>query len=129
MRTPAVLLLLAATTFAQHAVKQLRCPATVQYRIARDLNGDGITDLGIVTGKEVWVWDGRRGNPRTDPDRKLTMPDGAALFHVGPLNTKDGNKGESIVVRTPRGYYELQPEGEPKFIAPSGEGIPAHSAL
>ncbi|HEX5135602.1 MAG TPA: VCBS repeat-containing protein [Planctomycetota bacterium] len=114
------LLLLAASAAAAPDLLELSCPPQISYRVYRDLDHDGMEDLIAVGEREAWLWHGR-ARPGKEPDAKLVMPQGAALFDVGP----DDAKEQAFVVRTAQGYFALRPGAEPEALPhPSGPGLP-----
>jgi hypothetical protein len=120
----APLLLFAATAAAAPELVELKCPPKISYRVYRDLDHDGMEDLIVVGEREAWYW---RGRPRIggEPDGKLAIPSGAALFDVGPAEAKV----QSLVVRTAEGYFALRPDEAPESLPhPSGPGLPPSPA-
>jgi len=116
----APLLLLAAGAAAEPELIELSCPPQIAYRVYRDLDHDGKEDLIAVGEHEAWLWHGR-ARPGTAPDAKLVLPEGAALFDVGPSDAKE----QALVVRTAKGYFALKPGAEPESLPhPSGPGLP-----
>jgi hypothetical protein len=110
-----VLLLLAAAAAAQHTVTELTCPADIQYRIARDVDGDGFDDLLLVTSREVWVFRGSERGLRRQPDRKSALPQGTALFHIGLR----GGPRPQFLFRTAAAYF-----AGGNRVGPAGPGLP-----
>jgi hypothetical protein len=116
----AALLLLAATAAAAPEVVELACPAKVSYRVFRDLDHDGKDDVLAVGGREAWLWRGRE-RLKAEPDARFAMPEGAAIFDVGPADAKE----QSLVVRTAKGYFALRAGGAPEPLPhASGPGLP-----
>ncbi|MGQ0613498.1 MAG: FG-GAP repeat domain-containing protein [Planctomycetaceae bacterium] len=122
-RALAALLLLAAAARAGHEVAEVEAPPVVDYRVARDLDGDGKTELLLMTPKEAWFWRGRAGHPPARPDEILSLPEGAALFDFAALPETPGE--ERLLVRTHTGIYALGP-GFParRTELPAGPGLP-----
>jgi len=122
-----VLLLLALPAFAEgYEVATLECPESVDYRVCRDLDGDGVTDLALLAAGKAWIWKGRTGRFPAAPDVRLTLPEGAALFDFG---SPRGLPGEELVVRTRAAYWAVPWTGEPVRLAmPSGPGLPDSTA-
>jgi hypothetical protein len=120
----APLLLLAAGAAAAPELLELSCPPQVSYRVTRDLDHDGKDDLIVVGEHEAWLWHGRERMEK-EPDVKFVLPEGTALFDVGPEEAKE----QALVVRTAEGYFALRP-GEPaeKLPQASGPGLPASPA-
>ena len=58
MRIALALLFSAGLGAADHIVQELRCPPEIQYRVVRDLDGDGKDELTIVTRRALWTWKG-----------------------------------------------------------------------
>jgi len=118
------LLLLAGSAAAAPELLELSCPPRVLYRVYRDLDHDGFEDLIAVGEHEAWLWHGRK-KIAAEPDTKLALPEGAALFDVGPGEAKE----QALVVRTARGYFALRPGAAPEELPhPSGPGLPAAPA-
>jgi len=116
----APLLLLAATAAAAPELVELTSPPKVSYRVFRDLDHDGKDDLIAVGEREAWLWRGRE-RPVAEPDARFAMPEGAALFDVGPADAKE----QSLVVRTAKGYFALRPGEDPEPLPhASGPGLP-----
>ncbi|MHC4958844.1 MAG: FG-GAP repeat domain-containing protein [Planctomycetota bacterium] len=115
MKPLAALLMLAAAALAQHGVTELACPSGIQYRIARDIDGDGFDDLLLVTAREVWVYRGTATGMRRQPDRKNALPRGTALFHIGLR----GGPRPQFLFRTAAAYFA----GENR-VGPAGPGLP-----
>lgn len=125
MRAALLLLLCAAAVRAEHVVVELECPADAPYRVARDLNGDGLDDLILVTGKEAWLWYGRRGAFPRAPDARMPLPEGTAFFDVGP----SGAAAQHLVARNAGGYWAVRPGVAPERLEPaSGFGLPPNPA-
>ena len=125
MRRLVPLLLLAAAAAAEHVAVELECPADAPYRVARDLDGDGLDDLLLVTGSEAWLWHGRREGFRRAPDARMPLPKGTAFFDVGPA----GAAKQHLVARTAGGYFAVRPGAEPERLAlASGFGLPPNPA-
>jgi hypothetical protein len=118
-----VVLLLAAAANGQEAV-ELRCPQGLEYRVLRDLDGDGLCDILAVTATEACFWAGSAKAIGAEPDARRALPQGAALFDVGHV----GGSGVELVVRTHDAYWALAlPRGpERRLERPSGAGLPAH---
>jgi len=115
------LLLLAATAAAGPELVELSCPPRVSYRIYRDLDHDGLDDLILVGEHEAWLWHGRT-HFAPEPDTKFKLPEGVALFDVGPQEAKE----QALVVRTAKGYFALRAGAEPEPLPhASGPGLPA----
>lgn len=116
MRAAVVLLLLALPAAADHVVQELRCPAGIQYRVVRDLDGDGKDELTIVTRTGLWIWKGG-ARIKAEPTSKRDLPKGTALFHVGHL---DGAT-QTFLFRTAEKYFGadfgLSGPGLPKRVA------------
>ena len=110
--------LLIVLIVAQHEVTELRCPEQVNHRVARDLDGDGIDDLMVISGKEAWIWHGRRRGFPAGPDRRIRFEDGAAMFDV---------HGGELIVRYPERYRALYPKPRTLPYA-SGPGLPPKAA-
>jgi len=120
MRRLGIGLLFACAASAAPEVLELSCPPLVSYRVYRDLDHDGREDLIVVGEREAWLWHGGT-RIRAEPDEKLAMPDGAALFDVGPAEAKE----QSLVVRTAGGYFALKAGAAPEALPhPSGPGLP-----
>jgi len=120
MRRLGIGLLLACAASAAPEVLELSCPPRVSYRVYRDLDHDGCDDLIAVGEREAWVWHGGILIP-TLPDAKLALPEGAALFDVGPAEAKE----QTLVVRTAGGYFALRGGETPEPLPhPSGPGLP-----
>ncbi len=117
LKNIAVLGLLSSGLLAQQPqVVELECPRGITYRIARDLDGDGLAEFLVVTKKEVWIWKGRRESQSRAPDRKLALPEGTALFDVAH---------GGIVARTADAYWQLAADGKRTRLAiKSGPGLP-----
>jgi hypothetical protein len=115
------LLVIAAPVLA-HEVLELRCPTGVEYRVVRDLDGDGLADILVVTATEAWYWRGTRGAMGAEPDARRSLPGGAAIFDVGHA----GGTSQELVVRTHEAYWALPlPRGVLRRLeAPSGRGLP-----
>jgi len=118
-----VLFLLTAPAAAQTwEVNSVACPEEVQYRAFRDLDGDGKDDLVLLTAAEAWVWKGRPGRFPEQPDAKLRLPRGAALFDFGRPR---GGGADELVVRTKAAYWAVPLAGDAARLAmPSGPGLP-----
>jgi hypothetical protein len=115
------LLLLAALSAAEPDVLEISCPSKVTHRVYRDLDHDGMDDLILVGEREAWIWKGRKAIGR-EPDAKLPLPEGAALFDVGPPEARE----QSLVVRTAAAYFALRPGAPAETLkTPSGPGLPA----
>jgi len=115
-----LVLLLAAAARAQHVVRELDCPPRVDYRVLRDLDGDGLDDLLLVSAGEIWLWRGRAEPISKAPDVRMRMPERAAMFDVA-----DGG----VTVRTPDAYWALVPGAAPRRLERrSGPGLPPHPA-
>ena len=102
----------------QHEVTELNCPDQVDHRVARDLNGDGIDDLMVISGKAAWIWHGRANGFPAAPDQRIRLEDGAAMFDV--------YLGE-LIVRYPKHYKAMYPKRRTLPYA-SGPGLPADSS-
>ena len=126
MRWALLLLLAAPAVAAEFEIVSLECPKSIDYRVHRDLDGDGRTDLVLLTPTEAWIWKGRPTGFPARPDAKVSLPKGAAMFDFGrPRDTK----GEELIVRTSDAYWALPWSGEPaKLAMPSGPGLPARSS-
>jgi hypothetical protein len=120
------LALLAAVATAEHAIVELKCPEKVGYRVLRDLDGDGLDDLLLVTSTEARLWRGRRDAAfPAEADVSWRLPEGAALFDVGPPDAKR----QRPVVRTAAAYWALNPDGGAERLEnASGPGLPARPA-
>lgn len=119
------LALLAAAAAAEHSVVELRCPEKVSYRIVRDFEGDGLDDLLLVTHRDARLWRGRRGAFPAEADVSWRLPEGTALFDVGPPDAKR----QRLVVRTAAAYWALGLDGKAERLpVASGPGLPAHPA-
>jgi len=127
MRILAKLLLVAAPAFGgEFDIVTLDCPARIDYRVTRDLDGDGTTDLLLVTAREAWFWNGRTGAFPKKPDVILKLPEGAALFDIGHVGVV---KHEQLVVRTHDAYWSIPLTGDAQRLAmPSGPGLPVAPA-
>jgi hypothetical protein len=120
-----VLALLAVVAAAEHTIVELRCPEKVSYRVVRDLEGDGLDDLLLVTQGEARLWRGRRGAFPADADVTWRLPEGAALFDVGPPDAEQ----QRPVVRTAAAYWALNLDGKAeRLTTASGPGLPARPA-
>jgi hypothetical protein len=120
-----VLTLLAAAAAAEHAVVELNCPEKVSYRVLRDFDGDGLDDLLLVTHRDARLWRGRQGAFPRDADVSWRLPEGTALFDVGPPDAAR----QRLVVRTAAAYWALNPDGEAERLEnASGPGLPARPA-
>jgi hypothetical protein len=118
MRLFSFFLLCASAWSLDYEVRTIRAPRSFDYRIARDVDGDGLNDLVIVTGNEVWLWRGKRAGPGAEPDLKRALPKGAALFDFESANGP-------LIVRTHDAYWSVPWKGEPvKHAMPSGPGLP-----
>jgi len=116
------LLAVATVAFAGHEAIPLDGPAEVAYAIARDCDGDGRDDIVAVARGEVWYWRGRGGPFAAAPDARVALPEGTALFDLGP--TGEGNALE-FVARTAAGYWALPFHGDPRRLPhASGPGLP-----
>jgi len=123
----AALFLFAAAARAGHEVVEIDAPPVVDYRVARDLDGDGKMELLLMTPKEAWFWRGRAGRPPARPDAIVKLPDGAALFDFAALPEKPGE--EQILVRTHSGIYAVGPGSpERRIDLPAGPGLPPSPA-
>ena len=66
------LLLLALPAFADgYEVATLECPESIDYRVCRDLDGDGIKDLALVAAGKAWIWKGTDGRFPKAPDVRI----------------------------------------------------------
>jgi hypothetical protein len=120
-----ILALLAVAAAAEHTVVELHCPEKVSYRVLRDLDGDGLDDLALVTNREALYWRGRRGAFPKDADVIWRLPEGTALFDVGP----PGAARQRLVARTATAYWALNPDGRSERLAhASGPGLPMRPA-
>ena len=128
MRVCAALLLLccAAVAGMEFDIVELDGPEHVSYRILRDLDGDGLDELMLVTPTEIWLWNGRKEGLRPKPDRVLKLPAGAALFDVTDI---DGTpQSREILVRTGIGWWVVPTAGDPRRLGyPAGLGLPHNS--
>lgn len=121
MRRALAVLALAALAAAQdYEVVRLDCPPVVEYRVDRDLDGDGKVDVGLLTNHELWFWRGGRARFPAAPDERVPLPKGAAMFDVFPEG--------GLYVRTAKGYYLVRPGREPVLTVPSGPGLPEDPA-
>ncbi len=109
---------IASLAAAEHDIVTLECPPSITYRLTRDMNGDGLEDVVIVAKSEAWIWFGRKTGWTAQPDRKEKLPDGAAIFDVGP----EDQKAQQIHVRTAKNYFAMFPRREVEFV--SGPGLP-----
>lgn len=117
-------LLLAAAARAEHRVLELESPPLVEYRVVRDLNGDGLDELMLVTNAEAWLWHGRRDDFPSAPDHRMKLPKGTAFFDVGPFGETLG-----LVARTAGAYWTLLPGKAPARLPfVSGPGLPLRPA-
>ncbi len=122
MRGALLLVSAAAVAFAEHEVVPLDSPPVVTYAIARDCDGDGRDDLVAVAPGEAWFWRGRGGTLAPAPDARVALPQGTALFDLGP--TGEGRALE-VVARTAEAYWALPFLGGPRRLAyASGPGLP-----
>jgi hypothetical protein len=113
----ALLLLLGAAAAAEETLVELRPPAAVAYRMARDLDGDGCAELLLLDAKEAWFWKGRRGPMPAEPDARWALPEGTALVDVAE---------RTLVARTASGYFALGSGAPPERLPwRSGPGLPA----
>jgi len=116
------LTLLAAVVAAEHDVTELACPSKVSYRVLRDLDGDGLDDLLLVTHRDALLWRGRPGAFPRDADVSWRLPEGTALFDVGPPDAAR----QRLIVRTAAAYWALTPDGKAEQLEnASGPGLPA----
>ena len=124
MRALLAILLLGVAARAEEAfdLVTVECPRNVDYQVFRDLTGDGISDLLLITSGEAWFWKGRtRGLPKK-PDAVLKLPAGTALFDLG--RTAD-DAHDRLVVRTHDAYWTVPLEGDAQRLAvTSGPGLP-----
>jgi hypothetical protein len=117
--------LLAAAAAGEHAVVELACPEKIAYRVLRDLDGDGLDDLLLVTHRDARLWRGRRDAFPKTADVTWSLPRGTALFDVGPPDAER----QRLVVRTAAAYWALNPDGGTERLAhASGPGLPARPA-
>ena len=123
-RTVVFLLALAGAAVAtEYDVVTLETPAKIDYRVQRDLTGDGIADLLIVSAREARFWRGRAGTLPRKPDRVFALPEGAALFDFGrPRATEE----EEMIVRTHDTYWALgvTKDVRTRLAMTSGPGLP-----
>ncbi|MHC4450668.1 MAG: FG-GAP repeat domain-containing protein [Planctomycetota bacterium] len=123
MRVLLTLLLTLPALAGDYEIVTLDCPSKVDYRVCRDVTGDGKNDLVLVAAKEVRLWEGKTGLLSQEPDRKFRLPKGTALFDFGRPR---GTTGEDLIVRTKDAYWAIPWTGEPvKLPMPSGPGLPA----
>jgi hypothetical protein len=116
VRGALALLVLAAGAAARHTVEELVCPPAVDYRVARDLDGDGIDDLLLVHAREAWLWRGRADTPRREPSARMPLPEGTCLFAI---------EGKTLVARTASGYFAVEPGRPPRPLPRrAGPGLP-----
>jgi hypothetical protein len=124
MRWLCAILLFAAAATADHEVLRLDCPKEIEYRVVRDLDGDGLDEILMVNRQEAWIWKGRREKTGAAPDARIQLPEGAALFDVGDA----GGGGQEFVVRTRKAYWALRPGVPPRRLEHvSGPGLPVKS--
>jgi hypothetical protein len=116
----AVLALAALAAAQDYEVVRLDCPSEVEYRVDRDLDGDGRVDVGLVTNHELWFWRGGRARFSAAPDERVPLPKGTAMFDVFPEG--------GLYARTAKGYYVVRPGRDPVLTAPSGPGLPEEPA-
>jgi len=118
MKLFALLMLSTIAWGLEYEVRTIRVPKTFDYRIVRDIDGDGINDIIIVSGTEVWLWRGKAGGPSEVADVRRPLPKGAALFDLDPSNGQ-------LIVRTHEAYWNVPWKGKPtKHWMPSGPGLP-----
>jgi hypothetical protein len=118
-----VLLLTLPVLAADYQVVTIECPPKVDYRVVRDVTGDGRSDIVLLAANEVRLWTGAMTRK---PSRTLTLPAGTALFDFG---NPRGTKGEELIVRTKDAYWAIPWDGDPvKLAMPSGPGLPASTA-
>jgi len=120
----ALLLLAGAAAAIEYDIVTLESPDVVDYRIQRDMTGDGRADVLLVSAREALFWRGRAGILPTKPDRRFRLPDGAALFDFGRPR---GTKAEEMIVRTKDAYWAIGivEEARTRLSMPSGPGLPA----
>jgi hypothetical protein len=124
MRWLCAILLFAAAATADHEVLRIDCPKEIEYRVVRDLDGDGLDEILMVNRQEAWIWKGRREKTGAAPDARIQLPEGAALFDVGDA----GGGGQEFVVRTRKAYWALRPGVPPRRLEHvSGPGLPVKS--
>jgi len=120
------LLIAAPARGGDYDIVSVDCPPKVDYRVCRDLTGDGTVDLMLVTAGEAWFWKGRIGRFPVKPDRIVKLPEGTALFDFG--RTGDGAV-ERLVVRTHDAYWAIPLQGDAQRLTMrSGPGLPVAPA-
>jgi len=114
-----------AAAFEPPELVALDAPARIQYRVLRDLDGDGIVDLMVLDDAEARVWSGRAGERAAAADATLALPAGTAMFDVVDV----ADEGQRLVARTAGGYFVVRPGGKPERLAnASGPGLPDRPA-
>ncbi|MEM8883238.1 MAG: VCBS repeat-containing protein [Planctomycetota bacterium] len=122
MRALALLLLATTAGAAEFERVTLQCPPSIDYRVQRDLTGDGRTDLLLISAREAWLWRGRAAGMPARPDVKITLPAGATLFDCGPARA---GEGQELIVRTHEAYWAVPWNGAPvRLPMASGPGMP-----
>jgi hypothetical protein len=121
------MLLLALPALADdYDVVSVDCPESIDYRVCRDLNGDGVNELILLAADRAWIWKGTDGRFPKAPDVRITLPEGTALFDFGIAH---GRPGHELVVRTHAAYWVIPWSGDPvKLAMPSGPGLPESTA-